>query len=231
MDFCLILRKGLRSGSGLCIKPKGVDVPSCPRLWECCREQWVLHWRDLREGDSSNEDEICPRSQSRTVAELVVEKCWVGFYIYSWQFRAAGRSTSEFRGWAECGFPCKSWSLERECCKVHVMSAGQCKGRVCWCYTLEIIFCWLFVWGFCFQAMDFGSVYKMFPLFGVLELLVFFIIITVFKLLCHLIHQPSAQPSLLLPTTPARAFVQNKGLLLKTAWYFATFVKTCHNNI
>lgn len=36
----------------------------------------------------------------------------MGFYIYSWQFRAAGTSMLEFGGQAKCSY--KSESLERE---------------------------------------------------------------------------------------------------------------------
>ena len=58
-------------------------------------------------------------------------------------------------------------------------------------FRLLTFFFFLVCLGFlCFQALDLSSVYKMFPLFNVLRLLDFIIII--FKLLCHLTHQPSA---------------------------------------
>lgn len=84
--------------------------------------------------------------------------------------------------------------------------------------TFFFFFC-LFVWVFlCFQALDLSSVYKMFPLFNVLRLLEFFYYYYNFQTAVSPNSSAfSAQPSLLLPATPARAFVQNKGLLLKTA--------------
>lgn len=167
------------------------------------------------------------------MAEFVVEKCWVGFYIYSWQFRATGRSTLEFSGWAECSYLCKSQSLEREAVRCmwfcRTLQEKSLLGLGSWLFFFFCLFVWVFL---CFQALDLSSVYKMFPLFNVLRLLGFFYYYYNFQTAVSPNSSAfSAQPSLLLPATPARAFVQNKGLLLKTAWYFATFVKTCHNNI
>lgn len=97
-------------------------------------------------------------------------------------------------------------------CKVHVMSAGHCKKSLLGLDSRLL----------CFQALGISSVYKMFPLFSVLRLLGFFfiIIILIFKLLCHLIHQPSAHNLPLAPHHPCKSICTEQRLAFKNGVIF-----------